>query len=58
MTYLLRALGAELLKTRRTLAIWMTLVTPLVVCVLQTLVLMRWQGDIRRGKDQRLEWLR
>lgn len=45
MNYLLRALSAELLKTKRTLAFWMTLVTPLVVCILQLLVLLRVQGS-------------
>ena len=54
MNYLMRALSAELLKTRRTLAIWMTLVTPLVVCVLQTLVLLRWKGSY--GGEQLDAW--
>lgn len=40
----LRAMSAELLKTKRTLAIWMTLVTPLVVCAMQLLILLRVQG--------------
>jgi hypothetical protein len=45
MTYLMRALSAEFLKTKRTLAFWMTLVTPAVVCILQFLILMRMTGN-------------
>ena len=45
MTYLLRALSAEILKTKRTLAFWMTLVTPAVVCILQLLMLLCWTGQ-------------
>lgn len=41
MTALYRALSAELLKTKRTLAFWMTFVTPLVVCALQLMILLR-----------------
>ncbi len=44
MIYLMRAMSAELLKTKRTLAFWMTLVTPSVVCILQFLILMRVKG--------------
>ena len=54
MSYLMRALSAELLKTRRTLAIWMTVVTPLVVCTLQMLVLLRIQGPF--SSDVRSAW--
>lgn len=49
MNALLRALSAEILKTRRTLAVWMTLVTPLVVVVLQTLILLRVTGAYGDG---------
>lgn len=45
MTALLRALSAEILKTRRTLAFWMTLVTPAVVAILQLLILLRALGN-------------
>jgi lantibiotic transport system permease protein len=41
MTALLRALSAEFLKTKRTLAFWMTLVTPAVICILQLLMVLR-----------------
>jgi lantibiotic transport system permease protein len=44
MKSLWRALSAELLKTKRTLAFWMTMVTPMVVCILQLLVLLRIDG--------------
>ena len=55
MTYLLRAMSAELLKTKRTLAFWMTLVTPAVVCILQFLILMRYAGDY--GRQSGDAWL-
>jgi hypothetical protein len=45
MKSLLRALSAEILKTKRTLAFWMTLVTPAVVCILQLLLLLRFTGQ-------------
>jgi hypothetical protein len=51
MTHLLRALSAELLKTKRTLAFWMTLVTPAVVCILQLLILLRWYNGEYGGGD-------
>ncbi len=44
MTHLLRAMSAELLKTKRTLAIWMTIITPMVVCFIQGVILLRWTG--------------
>jgi len=41
MKYLFRALHAELLKTKRTLAFWLALIAPLVVIALQ--VVMVWE---------------
>jgi ABC-2 type transport system permease protein len=41
MNALSRSLSAEFLKTKRTLAIWMVLIAPTVVCFLQFMVLMK-----------------
>lgn len=50
MRHLLRAVGAELLKTRRTLAVSMTVVTPMVVCFIQGVILLRWGKPIGSEK--------
>jgi ABC-2 type transport system permease protein len=44
MTALARAFGAELLKLRRTLALWMVVVTPAAVVTLQFFALFRLRG--------------
>jgi len=50
MTRLLRAVGAEMLKTRRTLAVWMTVLTPMVVCSIQLVILLRWGKPVGTEK--------
>jgi hypothetical protein len=49
MTMLLRALRAELIKVRRTLALVMIILAPLAVDGLLTLVLLRYQGSNTDG---------
>jgi len=52
MISLLRAAGAEILKLKRTLALWMALLAPLVVVALQFLiVLTRGEDLIRAGAN-------
>ena len=50
MNALSRSLSAELLKTKRTLAFWMVLIAPTVMCLLQFMVLMKMSvsGDAPR----------
>ncbi len=50
MTHLLRALSAEVLKTRRTLALWMAVLTPVIVCFVQAMILLRWKGPFGGAK--------
>lgn len=45
MNWLVRALYAELLKTKRTLALWLAIIAPLVIIVLQ--VAMMWENRER-----------
>jgi lantibiotic transport system permease protein len=50
MNALWRALSAEILKTKRTLAMWMILIAPSVVCVLDFLMLLNQRINNYGGK--------
>jgi hypothetical protein len=57
MKYLVRALHAELLKTKRTLAFWLALIAPAVIVGLQALIIYDGREIYLAKADQYEAWL-
>lgn len=58
MTGLYRTIRAELLKLKRTLALWMTVIAPTVVVALQVLVVLKRSGGLEKLPDAWLPFAR
>ena len=57
MRYLARALQAEMLKARRTMALWLALIAPAVVIAVQVAMIWDRQAYYRHQEVRRRPWL-